>query len=281
MKKTTLRERMALDPRVAKVLISMIICVCLYPFFGKYIIYPTYVFNAIYVTAQLTKGATYKSSIERIIGTIAGGLTGVVFYFIVPDHHFLMIPIAATIAVLWGYLFVGKFTPVMAVVTVMVLVGKGEGEPVLYINNRMIDTLIGLTIGFLVYALYPKKKTEMNRVFYDHAKACLTQIEKIRVKYQKQEALHDDLIAAWKALQALKQERMTIVNDSSFVPKVEDSEPMLSLIHDLEQMLHNLEILYHHPISEDREPGLQEVISFHEETLDRLYGKTVQEIKVI
>ncbi|AQY51698.1 hypothetical protein PWEIH_01445 [Listeria weihenstephanensis FSL R9-0317] len=277
--KTTLRERLTLDPRVAKVLISMLICILLYPFFGKYIVYPTYVFNAIYITAQLTKGATYKSSMERILGTLVGGATGVLFYFIVPDHHFLMIPIAATIAVLWGYLFVGKFTPVIAVITVMILVGKGEGQPVLYINNRIIDTLIGLAIGLLVYSLYPKKKTEMNRVFYDHAKACLTQIEKIRVKYQNKEALHDDLVGAWKALQALKQERMTIVNDSSFVPKVEDAEPMLSLIHDLEQMLQNLEVLYHHPLSEVTESGLKEVIAFHEQMIDKLYEKTNMEIQ--
>ncbi|MBC1604210.1 FUSC family protein [Listeria rocourtiae] len=278
--KTSLKERLALDPRVAKVLISLVICVALYPFLGKYIVYPTYVFNAIYITAQLTKGATYKSSMERILGTIVGGLTGVVFYFIVPDHHFFMIPIATTIAVLWGYLFVGKFTPVMAVITVMVLVGKGEGEPVLYINNRMLDTLIGLVIGFLVYSLYPKKKTEMNRVFYNHAKACLTHIEKIRMKYQSKKDLHDDLLVAWKALQVLKEERMTIVNDSSFVPKVEDAEPMLSLIHDLEQMLHNLKILYHHPISGDAEVGLKEAIAFHEQTLDRLFEKISSEIKL-
>ncbi len=274
------KERLALDPRVAKVLVSLFVCVALYPFLGKYIVYPTYVFNAIYITAQLTKGATYKSSMERILGTIIGGLTGVVFYFIVPDNHFFMIPIAATIAVLWGYLFVGKFTPVIAVITVMVLVGKGEGEPVLYINNRMIDTLIGLAIGFLVYSFYPKKKTEMNRIFYDHAKACLVRIEKIIMKYHRKEALHNDLIEAWKGLQALKQERMTIVNDSSFVPKVEDTEPMLSLIHDLEQMLHNLEILYHHPVSDGAQAGLEEVIVFHEQTLSRLFEKTNSEIKV-
>lgn len=278
--KTTLRERLALDPRVAKVLISLLICILLYPFFGTYIVYPTYVFNAIYVTAQLTKGATYKSSMERVLGTIVGGATGILFYFIVPDHHFLMIPIAATIAVLWGYLFVGKFTPVIAVITVMILVGKGEGQPVLYINNRIIDTLIGLAIGLLVYSLYPKKKTEMNRIFYDHAKACLTQIDKIRTKYQKKEAMHDDLVGAWKALQALKEERMRIVNDSSFVPKVEEAEPMLSLIHDLEQMLRNLEVLYHHPVSEDANAELAAVIPYHEQAFDVLGERVRQKIDV-
>ncbi|MBC6309944.1 FUSC family protein [Listeria sp. FSL L7-1582] len=278
--KTTLRERLALDPRVAKVLISLLICIFLYPFFGTYIVYPTYVFNAIYVTAQLTKGATYKSSMERVLGTIVGGATGILFYFIVPDHHFLMIPIAATIAVLWGYLFVGKFTPVIAVITVMILVGKGEGQPVLYINNRIIDTLIGLAIGLLIYSLYPKKKTEMNRIFYDHAKACLTQIDKIRAKYQKKEAMHDDLVGAWKALQALKEERMRIVNDSSFVPKVEEAEPMLSLIHDLEQMLRNLEVLYHHPVSDDTNAELAAVIPYHEQAFDALDERVRQKIGV-
>ncbi|MBA3927155.1 FUSC family protein [Listeria rustica] len=278
--KTTLRERLALDPRVAKVLISMFICILLYPFFGKYIVYPTYVFNAIYITAQLTKGATYKSSMERILGTLVGGATGVLFYFIVPDNHFLMIPIAATIAVLWGYLFVGKFTPVIAVITVMILVGKGEGQPVLYINNRIIDTLIGLAIGLLVYSLYPKKKTEMNRVFYDHAKACLTQMDTIRAKYQNEEVLHDDLVGAWKALQALKEERMKIVNDSSFVPKVGEAEPMLSLIHDLEQMMNNLEVLYHHPMSDNPGPELIAVIPYHEQAFDALDVKVRQEIGI-
>ncbi|MCD2205989.1 FUSC family protein [Listeria booriae] len=276
--KTTWKERLALDPRVAKVLLSLLICVLLYPFFGKYIVYPTYVFNAIYITAQLTKGATYKSSMERIFGTILGGLTGVFFYFLLPDNHFLMIPIGATIAVLWGYLFVGKFTPVIAVITVMVLVGKGEGEPVLYINNRMIDTLIGLTIGFIIYALYPKKKTEMNQIFNYHAKACFAQIGAIRAKYANKENMHDDLMAAWKALQALKQERTKIVDDSSFVPKIEEAEPMLSLIHDLEQMLQNMEVLYHHP---EIDGEVQEVIAFHEQIFEKLYVKTEQKIQAI
>ncbi|EUJ25186.1 hypothetical protein PGRAN_00605 [Listeria grandensis FSL F6-0971] len=271
--KTTLKERLTLDPRVAKVLLSLLICLCLYPFFGKYIIYPTYVFNAIYITAQLTKGATYKSSMERIFGTILGGATGVLFYFIMPDNHFLMIPIAAVIAVLWGYLFVGKFTPVIAVITIMILVGKGEGEPVVYVNNRMFDTLIGLAIAFLVYSLYPKKKSEMNRVFYDHAKVCLAQMEEVRAKYQNKEEIHEDLLAAWKALQGLKQERMNIVNDSSFVPKIGDAEPMLLLIHDLEQMLQNMEVLYHHPTT-----VLDEVVAFHEQKLEEMYVRTKKEI---
>lgn len=276
--KTTFKERVALDPRVAKVLLSLLICVLLYPFFGKYIVYPAYVFNAIYITAQLTKGATYKSSVERILGTILGGLTGVFFYFLLPDNHFLMIPIGATIAVLWGYLFVGKFTPVIAVITVMVLVGKGEGEPVLYINNRMIDTLVGLTIGFIIYALYPKKKTEMNRTFNYHAKACFAQIRNIRTKYGNKENLHDDLIAAWKALQGLKQERAKMIEDSSFVPKIEEAEPMLLMIHDLEQMLQNMEVLYHHP---EVDAEVQEVIAFHEQIFEKLYMKTEQKMQAI
>lgn len=74
MKKISMKERLALDPRVAKVLISITIAILLFPVMGDWIVYPTYVFNAIYITAQMTKGATYKSSIERIVGTIVGGL---------------------------------------------------------------------------------------------------------------------------------------------------------------------------------------------------------------
>lgn len=162
--KISWKTRLALDPRVSKVLISLVICLILYPFFGKYIIYPTYVFNAIYITAQLTKGATYKSSLSRIFGTIAGGLTGVILYFVMPNH-FVVIPLAATLAVLWGYLFLGKFTPVVAVVAVMILTGKAAGEPVVYLNNRLFDTMIGLSIGFLVYFLYPRKKKQVSQVF--------------------------------------------------------------------------------------------------------------------
>ncbi len=56
MKKISMRERFALDPRVIKVLISITIAVILFPIMGDWIVYPTYVFNAIYITAQMSKG---------------------------------------------------------------------------------------------------------------------------------------------------------------------------------------------------------------------------------
>lgn len=105
MKKISMRERFALDSRVAKVLISITIAVILFPVMGDWIVYPTYVFNAIYITAQMSKGDTYKSSIERIIGTIVGGLLAAFVYLLVPNHHYIMIPIGAALAVMLSYLF--------------------------------------------------------------------------------------------------------------------------------------------------------------------------------
>ncbi|HAO6526605.1 TPA: FUSC family protein, partial [Listeria monocytogenes] len=238
MKKISMRERLALDPRVAKVLISITIAVLLFPVMGDWIVYPTYVFNAIYITAQMSKGDTYKSSIERIIGTIVGGLLAALVYLLVPNHHYIMIPIGAALAVMLSYLFTKKFTMVIVVITVMVLVGKGDGEPIVFLRDRLFDTMIGLVIGFTVYALYPRKKNKkLNQVFISQEKAVLEKIKAIDIKAEDAKELAPKIKALWKQLIDLRKTREQIITDSSFVASLTSDEPMLHFTHLVERAI--------------------------------------------
>lgn len=266
MKKISMRERFALDPRVAKVLISITVAVILFPIMGDWIVYPTYVFNAIYITAQMSKGETYKSSIERIIGTIVGGLLAALVYLLVPNHHYIMIPIGAALAVMLSYLFTKKFTMVIVVITVMVLVGKGDGEPIVFLRDRLFDTMIGLAIGFLVYALYPRKKNKkLNQVFISQEKEVLERIKAIDINAEDAKELAPKIKALWKQLIDLRKTREQIVTDSSFVPSLTSDEPMLHFTRLVEQAINNIEILYHVTLEKESEPDYEVVFSYHQQ----------------
>ncbi|MCD2246992.1 FUSC family protein [Listeria marthii] len=266
MKKISMRERLALDPRVAKVLISITIAIILFPVMGDWIVYPTYVFNAIYITAQMSKGDTYKSSIERIIGTIVGGLLAAFVYLLVPNYHYIMIPIGAALAVMLSYLFTKKFTMVIVVITVMVLVGKGDGEPIVFLRDRLFDTMIGLVIGFAVYALYPRKKNKkLNQVFISQEKEVLERIKAIDINAEDAKELAPKIKALWKQLIDLRKTREQIITDSSFVPSLTSDEPMLRFTSLVEQAINNIEILYHVTLEKETEPDYEVVFSYHQQ----------------
>lgn len=265
MKKISLRERFALDPRVAKSLISITIAILLFPIMGDWIVYPTYVFNAIYITAQMTRGATYKSSIERIIGTIIGGLLAAVVYLLVPNYHYIMIPVGAALAVMLSYLFTKKFTMVIVVITVMVLVGKGNGEPIVFLRDRLLDTMIGLVIGFLVYALYPRKKTKkMNLVFTAREKNILAQVKAVDVNSESAKQLAPKIKSLWKQLIDLRNMREQIITDSSFVPNTSFDDPMFQFTSLFEKAINNIEILYHVTLDKAKETDYEMVYAYHQ-----------------
>ncbi|EKM9526739.1 FUSC family protein [Listeria monocytogenes] len=274
MKKISMRERFTLDPRVAKVLISITIAVLLFPVMGDWIVYPTYVFNAIYITAQMSKGDTYKSSIERIIGTIVGGLLAALVYLLVPNHHYIMIPIGAALAVMLSYLFTKKFTMVIVVITVMVLVGKGDGEPIVFLRDRLFDTMIGLVIGFTVYALYPRKKNKkLNQVFISQEKAVLEKIKAIDIKAEDAKELAPKIKALWKQLIDLRKTREQIITDSSFVASLTSDEPMLHFTHLVERAINNIEILYHVTLDKDSEPDYEMVFAYHQQACAKVVSE--------
>ncbi|AHI55525.1 FUSC family protein [Listeria ivanovii] len=265
MKKISLKERFALDPRVSKSLISITIAILLFPIMGDWIVYPTYVFNAIYITAQMTRGATYKSSIERIVGTIIGGLLAAVVYLLVPNHHYIMIPVGAALAVMLSYLFTKKFTMVIVVITVMVLVGKGDGEPIVFLRDRLLDTMIGLVIGFLVYALYPRKKSKkMNQVFTAHEKNILEQVKAVDVNSESANQLEPKIKSLWKQLIDLRNMREQIITDSSFVPNTTFDDPMFQFTSLFEKAINHIEILYHVTLDKAKEPEYEIVYAYHQ-----------------
>lgn len=274
MKKISIRQRFALDPRVSKVLISITIAIILFPFLGDWIVYPTYLFNAIYITAQMTKGDTYGSSVERIVGTIVGGLLAALVYLLVPNHHYIMIPIGAALAILLSYLFTKKFTMVIVVITVMVLVGKGDGEPIVFLRDRLFDTMIGLSIGFLVYALYPRKKTEkLNQVFISHEKEMLDKIKAIDIHSANAKDFSPKIKALWKQLIELRKMREQIIEDSSFVANITFDEPMLRFTQLVEQAINNIEILYHVTLDKETEPDYEVVFSYHQQACQKVINE--------
>ncbi|EHF3666575.1 FUSC family protein [Listeria innocua] len=274
MKKISRKERLALDPRVAKVLISITIAILLFPVMGDWIVYPTYVFNAIYITAQMTKGVTYKSSIERIVGTIVGGLLAAFVYLLVPNHHYIMIPIGAALAVALSYLFTKKFTMVIVVITVMVLVGKGDGEPIVFLRDRLFDTMIGLAIGFLVYALYPRKKAKkLNQVFISKEKDLLANIKALEINSEDAKALAPKIKGLWKQLIDLRKTREQIITDSSFVGDVNSEEPMLQFTILVERAINNIEILYHVTLDKEIEPDYEIVFDYHQQACKKVINE--------
>ncbi|MBM5694913.1 FUSC family protein [Listeria seeligeri] len=274
MNKIFTKERLAIDPRVAKVLISITIAILLFPIMGDWIVYPTYVFNAIYITAQMSRGSTYKSSIERIVGTIVGGLLAAFLYLLVPDYHYIMIPIGAALAVLLSYLFTKKFTMVIVVITVMVLVGKGDGEPIVFLNDRLFDTMIGLTIGFIVYALYPRKKPKkINQTFIAKEKAFLAKIQMIDIHTSDIKSLEPKITATWKELIALRSARQEIISDNSFTPNDVPDDPMLQFTKLAQQALNNIEILYHLTLDKETEPDYQIVFDYHQAEYNNIINK--------
>ncbi|WP_099223174.1 FUSC family protein [Listeria costaricensis] len=272
MSQSKWKKHLALDPRVLKVMISLTLAVLLFPVMGTYIVYPVYVFNAIYVTAQMTKGSSYHSGVERVAGTIIGCLLAAFLYLAFPEHHYVMIPIGAALAVLISYLFTKKFTMVIVVITVMVLVGKGDGEPFVFMKDRLLDTFIGLAIGFLVYFIFPKpRKEEVEHLFYHDAHHLLERIDGAYQLYMD-EAISKELQAIWRELLALQTKRENILNDESFLPGSAAADPMFDLIYDLEHLLQHLDILEHLHERKDIQ-AYQELFDYHTEKYHMLEGK--------
>ncbi|WP_239256475.1 FUSC family protein [Listeria ilorinensis] len=270
------KKHLALDPRVLKVMISLTLAILLFPVMGTYIVYPVYVFNAIYVTAQMTKGSSYRSGVERVAGTIIGCLLAAFLYLAFPSHHYLVIPIGAALAVLVSYLFTKKFTMVIVVITVMVLVGKGDGEPFVFMKDRLFDTFVGLTIGFFVYFLFPKpRKEEVDHLFYHDARHLLDQITRTYQLY-RDEAISKELQAIWRELLAFRIKWEDMIKDESFLSDLE-AKPMYDLLYHLEHLLQHLDILEHLHEREDIQ-SYQELLDYHSEKYQMLEQKISETI---
>lgn len=122
------------------------------------------------ICMQNTVDDSFNKGIERTIGTILGGVAGVVVYYIlnelfVHDVSIFIIPIGIIILIeLCLILNVKQSIVICIVVYLTVLISPSiKGNHVMYTIMRVIDTTIGIVVAILInkYIVMPKKLRDL------------------------------------------------------------------------------------------------------------------------
>lgn len=108
------------------------------------------------IAMQATVEKTVNSGLSRIIGTVVGAMLGMGLSYLnqaVPGLD--LVPVTATVGVMAVILFCNVIdhpnSIVIACVVLLVIVLDTSGRsPLLYSVNRLIDTLAGIMVAFLV-----------------------------------------------------------------------------------------------------------------------------------
>lgn len=128
--------------------------------------YPFYSAIAAVIAMQATIADTFKQGLHRMQGTLVGALTGYVFALVmVKNPWWTGLGLILTLMILkWM-----RWTEAMNIagIVFIAITINLTGRPLNYAFNRIIDTLVGLTVAFLVNSLVfpPRYQKELEDSF--------------------------------------------------------------------------------------------------------------------
>lgn len=154
---------MKIGMRNIKTTLSVFICLLIFSLVNRE--NPIYACIAAVICLQNTIDDSLKKGIERIIGTIIGGLLGIVLLFFMNkyiDSGLFIIIISLGIMILIQVcvsINMRQSVVICCVVYLSIMINKSHEGYVLYTVNRVLDTSMGIIIALLVnkYVQIPDK----------------------------------------------------------------------------------------------------------------------------
>ena len=161
--------------RNIKTALAVFICIIVFPLFNEDS-NPFYACIAAVICMKDTIPNTFKIGIDRIIGTVLGGIMGIIFIFLIknaPNNNLVTAIASALGIVILIYICTCIKKPGSVTISCIVLIGvilnHGE-DSYSYAIFRSIDTTVGIVIAYLVNKyINPPKEKEL----------CIDSIEKV------------------------------------------------------------------------------------------------------
>lgn len=139
---------MKIGMRNIKTALSVFICVAVFNLFSSDT--PFYAAIAAVITTQSSVIDSFKTGRNRMLGTILGAFIGLILALIQPGNPILCALGIIMIIYLCNLFEWNKAISVASVVFIAIMVNMGTKSPVQYSLARISDTLIGITVAFLV-----------------------------------------------------------------------------------------------------------------------------------
>ncbi|NMA55560.1 MAG: hypothetical protein GX952_06470 [Firmicutes bacterium] len=151
--------------RNTKTALSVFLCILLFELIGRP--NPLFACSAAIICMKETIRYSYQMGVDRLIGTLLGGLVGLAFLLI---NNRFSLPYAEALVAGLGILTViylcnlfnkSSAAVISSIVVLAIIIGVGEKSPYLYALDRMLDTAAGIVIALLVNKyIYPHKNGE-------------------------------------------------------------------------------------------------------------------------
>jgi uncharacterized membrane protein YgaE (UPF0421/DUF939 family) len=151
--------------RNTKTALSVFFCILLFELIGRP--NPLFACSAAIICMKETVHYSYKIGVDRLIGTLLGGIVGVVFLLI--KNNLALLHTESVIGGL-GILIViymcnlfkkSEASVISSIVFLAIVIGVSEKSPFLYALDRMMDTFVGIIIALFVNkSIYPLKEDE-------------------------------------------------------------------------------------------------------------------------
>lgn len=149
--------------RNIKTSLSVFFCILLFRVIGRP--NPLFACSAAIICMKETMDHSYQIGVDRLIGTLLGGLVGLVFLLIknFVSLHYVEPLIAGmgifTVIYLCNLFDKSNVSVISSIVVLAIVIGTGAKSPFLYSLNRTLDTLIGIVIALFVNRyIYPRER---------------------------------------------------------------------------------------------------------------------------
>lgn len=139
---------MKIGMRNVKTALSVLICILLFQLFkmGS----PFYAAIAAIISMQSSVADSFKTGKYRMLGTFLGALVGLIFALIGHGSPILISLGIMIIIYISNLLKWNKSISIAGVVFISIMINMNGGSPFAYSFNRLVDTLIGITVAVLV-----------------------------------------------------------------------------------------------------------------------------------
>ncbi len=139
---------MKIGMRNVKTALSVLICILLFQLFN--IGSPFYAAVAAIISMQSSVADSFKTGKYRMLGTFLGALVGLIFALIGRGNPFLISLGIMIIIYISNLLKWNKSISIAGVVFISIMINMNGGSPFAYSFNRLVDTLIGITVAVLI-----------------------------------------------------------------------------------------------------------------------------------
>lgn len=154
----------SLGYRNIKTALSVLICLIIFsydPFFAA--------ISAV-ICMQSTVENTLKTGINRIIGTLVGGVLGIVFLYL---SRIINISLVTSIITAIGVSFViyicnlikkPSSCGISSIVLIAIMIAPPTSNPIIYATTRVVQTTLGIVVALLVNKYINPPKDDANNI---------------------------------------------------------------------------------------------------------------------